>query len=285
VSVFITEKSKPYYWFSFQLERRRFFGSTRCTSRKEAERFEALERAKAVAQVKAAKRSRTSLALDDVAARLWTDQAQYDAEPDATSTNIARIVDHFGKTASLVEIDHAAAKKGVAWRRGHRLARRKDRSSAPLISNATVNRSFTKVLQRIFTFAKAEGAVFEREPKWDDLSLPEPVERIRELQDDEATALNASMRADYEPFFAFARASGMRLKECVALRWSEVNFGTRQIIKTGKGGRRITFPITDTIRELLFPLQAIMRSSSSPMSAPAATNAPGACSASVIHSP
>jgi integrase len=255
VSVFITKKSKPYYWFSFQLERRRFFGSTRCTSRKEAERFEALERAKAVAQVKAAKRSRTSLALDDVAARLWTDQAQYDAEPDATSTNIARIVDHFGKTASLVEIDHAAAKTGVAWRRGHRLARRKDRSSAPLISNATVNRSFTRVLQRIFTFAKAEGAVFEREPKWDDLLLPEPVERIRELQDDEATALNASMRADYEPFFAFARASGMRLKECVALRWSEVNFGTRQIIKTGKGGRRITFPITDTIRELLFPLQ------------------------------
>ena len=47
----------------------------------------------------------------------------------------------------------------------------------------------------------------------------------------------------------------MRLKECVTLRWSEVNFGTRQIVRTGKGGRRVTFPITETVREVLFPLQ------------------------------
>jgi integrase len=63
------------------------------------------------------------------------------------------------------------------------------------------------------------------------------------------------MRADYGPFFDFVRASGMRLKECVTLRWSEVNFGTRQIVRIGKGGRRVVFPITDEIREILFPLQ------------------------------
>jgi integrase len=260
MSVFVTEKSAPYFWYSFQLQRRRFFGSTRCTSRKEAERFEAIEREKATARLKAENRSRTSLTLDDVAARLWTDQAQYDAEPDATATNIARIVDHFGKATSLVEIDHAAAKKGVAWRRGHRIARRgkrtkEEQEALPLISNATVNRSFIKVLQRIFAFAKDEGATFEGEPKWGELLLAEPVERIRELQDDEADALDASMRGDYGPFFEFARVSGMRLKECVTLRWSEVNFGTRQIVKTGKGGRRVLFPITDSIREMLFPLQ------------------------------
>jgi integrase len=85
--------------------------------------------------------------------------------------------------------------------------------------------------------------------------LPEPVERVRELQDDEADQLDDAMRADYEPFFAFVRASSLRLKECVTLRWSEVNFGTKQIVRIGKGGRRIVFPITDTIREILFPLQ------------------------------
>ena len=41
----------------------------------------------------------------------------------------------------------------------------------------------------------------------------------------------------------------------MTLRWSEVNFGTRQIVRLGKGGRRVVFPITDTIREILFPLQ------------------------------
>jgi integrase len=63
------------------------------------------------------------------------------------------------------------------------------------------------------------------------------------------------MRDDYAPFFAFARATGMRLRECVTLRWSEVNFGTMQIIKTGKGGRRIIGEITPTIRDIIFPLQ------------------------------
>jgi integrase len=140
----------------------------------------------------------------------------------------------------------------VAWRRGHRI---RGRGNAPLISNATVNRSATKVLQRLFTFAKDEGAQFEREPKWTELLLPEPVERVRELQDDEAAALDEVMREDYEPFFEFVRASGLRQAECVTLKWSEVNFGTRQIVRIGKGGRRVVFPLTDTIREILFPLQ------------------------------
>ena len=111
------------------------------------------------------------------------------------------------------------------------------------------------MLQRLFTFAKAEGAQFDHEPKWEELLLPEPEERVRELQDEEAAAFDDAMRDDYEPFFEFVRASGMRQKECVTLRWSEVNFGTRQIVRLGKGGRRVVFPITDSIREILFPLQ------------------------------
>jgi integrase len=63
------------------------------------------------------------------------------------------------------------------------------------------------------------------------------------------------MRDDYEPFFAFVGTSGMRQKECITLRWTEVNFGTRQIVRIGKGGRRVVFPITDAIRDILFPLQ------------------------------
>jgi integrase len=246
-------RNSPLYRFDFWLGGHRFHGPTECTTRKEAKAVEAVEREKARALVKAMKRSRASLLIDDVAARLWNDSAQHDADADATSTNIARIVNYFGKAKPLTDIDHNEAKKMVAWRRGHHI---KDREKAPLISNATVNRSTTKVLQRIFTFAKGEGAMFEREPKWTELVLPEPLERVRELQDDEATALDDAMRADYGPFFEFVRASGLRQKECVTLRWTEVNFGTRQIVRIGKGGRRVVFPITDGIREILFPLQS-----------------------------
>jgi hypothetical protein len=207
VSVFQTAKSAPYYWYDFQTGGRRFHGSTKCTNRKDAEKFEAVERERAKALIRATKRSATSLAIDDVAARLWNDSAQHDAAPEATSKNLARLVEYFGKTTLLTDIDHVAAKKMVAWRRGHRI---KDRKSAALISNATVNRSATKVLQRLFTFAKAEKASFDHEPNWLELMLPEPVERVRELQDDEAAAFDAAMRDDYGPFFAFVRASGLR---------------------------------------------------------------------------
>jgi integrase len=255
VSVFITEKSAPYYWYSFQIQRRRFFGSTRCTARKEAERFEALERERAKDLIKATQRAATSLALGDVAVRLWTDKAQYDATPDATFSNIERLVDYFGKTTLLTDIDHTKAKKLVAWRRGQRVARRKDQKNAPLIANATVNRSTIAILRRLFMFAKEEGARFDDEPKWSKLLLPEPDEHPRELQEHEADALDGAMREDYRPFFDFARASGMRLNECITLKWSQVNFGTRQITRTGKRKLPIGLPITPTIREILFPLQ------------------------------
>jgi integrase len=251
VSVYKTQKS-PYYQYDFQHRSRRFYGSTECTTRREAESFEAVELERAKALVKAMKHSASSLAIDDVATRLWEAEGQYDAAPDATDTNIARLVEYFGKAKLLTDIDHREAKKMVAWRRGHHI---KGREKAPLISNATVNRSGTKVLQRLFTFAKAEGALFEDEPKWTELLLPEALERVRELQDGEAAAFDDAMRDDYGPFFDFVRASGLRQAECVTLKWTEVNFGTRQIVRLGKGGRRVVFPITDTIRDILFPLQ------------------------------
>jgi integrase len=189
-----------------------------------------------------------------------TTSAQYDAAPKATDTNLARLIEYFGKSKALTEINHEAAMDMVAWRRGQRVKRRGKRTkeleqALPRVSNATVNRSTIKVLQRLFTFAKAEKAVFEDEPEWEKLLLAEPVERVRELKIEEADALDDAMRADYEPFFDFVRASGMRLKECVTLRWSEVDFGTRQIVRKGKGGRRVVFPITPAVRDILFPLR------------------------------
>lgn len=259
MSVYRDSRS-PYYQFDFQHEGHRFHGSTKCTTRRDAEKFEAAELEKAKALVKATRRAKASLAIDDVADRLWNDSAQYDAEPKATETNLARLIEHFGPEKPLTEIDHRAAKDMVAWRRGQRVSRRGKRTkeqeqALPLVSNATVNRSATKVLQRLFSFAKAEKAVFENEPDWGELLLPEPEERVRELKTEEADALDEAMRLDYEPFFDFVRASGMRLKECVTLRWSEVNFGTTQIVRLGKGRRRVVFPITPAVREILFPLQ------------------------------
>ena len=254
------DKRSPYYQYDFQHAGNRFSGSTKCTTRRDAERFEAAELEKAKALMKATARAKASLAIDDVAARLWNHSAQYDSEPKATETNLARLVEYFGPSKPLTEIDNQAAKDMVAWRRGQRVKRRGKRTkeaerALPLVSNATLNRSATKVLQRLFAFAKSEKAVFENEPDWEDLLLDEPEERVRELKLEEADALDQAMRDDYGPFFDFVRASGMRLKECVTLRWEEVDFGAKQIVRLGKGRRRVVFPITAAVREILYPLQ------------------------------
>jgi putative ABC transport system substrate-binding protein len=122
-----------------------------------------------------------------------------------------------------------------------------------LISPYTVNDT-TEQLKKLFTRAKAWGARFDHEPTWRDHWLDEPQERVRELHDDEGERLDAAMRDDLAPFFAFARASGMRLQECL-LRWSEVDWSARQIRKAGKGGKLVTLPITSAIREILWPLR------------------------------
>src|SRR5262249_22130301 len=113
----------------------------------------------------------------------------------------------------------------------------------------------TEQLKKLFTRAKAWGVRFDHEPQWRTFWLAEPQERVRELAEDEAERLEAATRDDYLPFFAFARASGLRLRECVTLRWSEVDWNARQIRKPGKGGRLETVSISSAIRELLWPLR------------------------------
>jgi integrase len=111
------------------------------------------------------------------------------------------------------------------------------------------------VLKKLFTYSEVAGFRFNRKPNWRKHLLAEPVERIRELHEDEADRLDEAMRADFEPFFAFVRATGLRQRECVTLRWQEVNWSTRQIIKLGKGGKPVMTPITTAVREILWPLR------------------------------
>jgi hypothetical protein len=100
----------------------------------------------------------------------------------------------------------------------------------------------------------AWGIRFDYEPRWATHMLDEPEEVMRELVGDEGDRIDDAVRADYEPFFAFARAAGLRLTECI-LRWSEVDWGAGQIRKKGKGRRTVVAPITPAVRAILRPLR------------------------------
>ena len=247
-------KDSPFYHFDFRFKGTRFHGSTGCTSKREAEAFEHGERDRAKQQVR--RSSAVSTKLDDVAGRYWNEIGQHHAGADTTWRDIERLIGYFGETKLLTEIQDDDVARLVAWRRGHRVTRhgKGKKNAAPLVAPATVNRSTTEVLKKLFTRAKAWGIRFDHEPNWKQHWLKEPQERVRELHGAEADRLADATRDDYQPIFEFAGASGLRLNECL-LRWSEVNWDARKIEKQGKGDKRVSVPITDTIREILWPLR------------------------------
>jgi integrase len=246
LSVFKDPRS-PFWRFDFQHRGTRFFGSTKATTKREAEAVERAAREKAKLVVAQSQAARTSLRLDDVAGRYWLEVGQHTTGAADTHRVLGYLIKHFGKDKLLTDITGHDVAGLVAWRRGHR------NSKGELLSPFTVN-STTATLKKLFTRAKAWGVRFNYEPEWRRFWLKEPPERVRELMGDEAERLEAATRDDYRPFFAFAKASGLRISECL-LRWPEVDWQARQIRKPGKGGRNIVVPITSTIRSILWPLQ------------------------------
>jgi integrase len=224
----------------------RFHGSTKKTNKREAKKIEDAEREKARALIAQTEHARTSLRLDDIAGRYMTEHGQHLAGTNLWGW-LDLVLEFFGKDKLVTEITDDEVARYVAWRRGHR------RKDGALISPHTVNHAVT-TLRKLFTRCKLWRVRFDHEPKWSQHLLKVPAERVRELFDDEADKLDAAMRDDYRPFFAFAQATGWRLEECL-LRRSEVNWSTRQIVKLGKGGKRISVEITPTIRDILWPLE------------------------------
>jgi integrase len=241
-------KGSPYYHYDFEWNGTRFYGSTKRTDKREAQALEKAERerVKHVAPVTSA-----GMSLDDAAGRYWHEAGQHHAGAENTERDLARLIEYFGAARPINTITGDDVAKLVAWRRSHKVP-----NTGRLIAAGTVNRSTTELLRRLFSRAKdVWGVRFDREPVWRKHVLKEPSERVRELHEDEAERLDAVMRDDYAPLFDFVRATGQRKTECFTLRWSEVNWETRQIKRNGKGGRTITVPITDAIREILWPLR------------------------------
>lgn len=253
-------KNTPYYHFDFQVAGVRYYGSTETANRREAEAREKVEKDKAKAAAKAAKHANGAgpLTLGIATARYWTEIGQHHANSETTWTDINRLVDYFGAAKLMSAIGDDDIAKLVQWRRAQTAwgkAETKDGEPMRLVSAATVNRSTTLVIKKIFTRAKRTWRYdFPLEPNWRDHWLKEPVERVRELKQTESSSLYLATRADYQPIFDFVRATGLRLQECI-LRWSEVDWQTGWITKPGKNDRPVRTAITSEVREILLPLR------------------------------
>lgn len=258
MSLYKTAKS-PFYQYDFQINGRRFLGSTKARNKKDAEAVEKELKAKARTDLEREKiTGKGPLTLDVACGRYWTEIGEHHAGHMDTWRDLQRLITHLGRDKRLDEITDADVAALVAWRRKQTIKGRvkdKDGNPVDLIAASTVNRSTTGVLKKLFTRAKRTWRYqFPREPIWKDHWLHEPQERVRELQDSEADALDAAVRKDYEPWLRFARLTGLRRKETL-IRWSNVNWTTGQIRTLGKGGKWVTTPITKAVKAILEPLK------------------------------
>ncbi len=260
MSVYKPKKS-PNYDYDFQVKGHRFFGTTGTPNRRDAERIEKDKKDAARRELEKAEADAAGpLTIDIAAGKYWSEVGQHHAAAKTTFANLARLIDHFGKAKRLDEIVTADVVALIAKRRGETVRGRKtiadpenpkQRIPAPRVAAATVNRSAIEPLQKLFNRAKLFwGERFANEPNWKGLFLAEPQERVREVRAAEECRLDEAIRADYRPLIAFARASGLRLAECL-LRKDQVHILDGLIETIGKGGRKIRKPITSEMRAIL----------------------------------
>ena len=165
------------------------------------------------------KAARTSLRLDDVAGRFWS-QAQHHASGRNIWKRLSLLIEFFGKDKLITDITDDDVRALIAWRRGHRVIYKgRKPEDCALITPATVNLTIMQ-LKALFATLRPRVA----EPEWRRLWLSVRQEHPRELMGDEGDRLEAAMRDDYAPLFAFAMATGMRQNECL-LRWSRSRLG------------------------------------------------------------
>jgi len=229
----------PYWQFDFQVKGRRFHGSTHCTTKRDAERYEAnLRRSVALGDVD--KRPTT---LDEAGQAFWEHSGQHDKAAKTTDYQVANLINIIGAGKLLSEI---GTKEFHAF-----ISRRRSDGVGP----SSINREL-EIARRIWKLARESGCMVPGQDdagaiKWAKLMLAEPKERVRELTPDEQKRLFANLTADLAAVVEFAVLSGQRKSSVVTLERRKVDFDGMRAVVTIKGGKEHQFPLTARMVEII----------------------------------
>lgn len=222
----IYKPAKSRFWhFDFKWKGCRYHGSTGCTSKRDAERYEA-DRRRKIALGEDVKPSYTI----EQACDAWYDaKGQHQRSAKTSLYQLGNVITGLGGSVPLQDLTLRMLDAYVAKRRA-------------TVSNASVNREID-LLRRVVRWCAKRGydaPVIE----WGEARLSEPRERIRELSDDEERKLFAALPDNLKPLVEFALLSGQRRSEIVALRWADVDLGAARATLWAKGGKPHTIPLS-----------------------------------------
>ncbi len=256
-------QNSPYWHYEFQVKGVRHYGSTFCTSKRDAERFERDKRT----EVAIGKTEQPSISLDDGFGLFWQDSARFDSASATTEYQLANLLRLLPAGVMLQDLDDLAISRYIALRRGEPLRRRvhkvrgpgKRRKAQPdapagevrYVSNASVNRE-VQLLRRAVRFLSTRY----RAPKidWSLHRLKEQAGRAREMVADEERALFDRLRAednDLADLVEFALLSGVRKNAAVTLLWSKVDLKNGFAEVHTKGDEWHRFPLTQRMKMII----------------------------------
>ena len=241
------------YSFDFELRGHRFSGDTGATSKREAERFQEVERAKERARLEKQPASGSDLPFSHAAARYMVEVGEHHRNWKTTLTCLEWLERELGKTMPLSLINDDVVAKLVAKRRAQfRKVGKKGTTPRKLVGPATVNRTVTEPLRKVMLRAQKVWKSPVGDVNWRQHLLKEPKERIREASTGEEAAVLAEVGAGYDDAVRFAFMNGCRAMEIEGLRWPMVDFFGRQFTVIGKGGKARVIPMSQATFDLLW---------------------------------
>jgi integrase len=239
------------YQYRFKVGGRAFCGATKTSNKREAERLESEARQEAIAEIrKSPATTGKALMLGAAIDRFWSEVA----DPTYTGTyrqtvwtalEWLKADSGIGAHTSLRDLTPGLIEQAIGKRRGEG------------VKDATVNRTVTELLRRVWLRARDVWEVPVRPIEWKKHMRAEPKERIRSLDAGEEATIFESIPDDYRAVIAFMLKSGFRLHEAVNLRQRDIDWGRDGVIRvTGKGKIASTIPLSNELRAILTPLRA-----------------------------
>lgn len=247
------------YSYDFQLKGRRFSGTLQTGNKREAERLEEKEREKAKAILAAEGEFRSDdLTWEVAASRYWHEVGQHHVNAETTWKSLGWLTQAIGPKTKMTAINDSMVAELVARRRAEtKPTNRKKKTATPpkRVGPATVNRTMTEPLRKVYNRAKNVWKAKVGDVTWRTHLLPEPRERVREASRDEQAAIMERLSRGYDAAVDFAFASGCRRMEVVGLVWARVDFGNKQFTVIGKGGKSRIIPMTKALFDILWSQQ------------------------------
>lgn len=227
----IKDHRSPHWQYDFQRNKRRFYGSTLCTSKRDAQAFiDNLAR-----KIALGINELPEITLDEACQVYWSNKGQHERSKKTTDYQLENICSIIGAKRFLSSINLDDFRNYVAKRRVQ-------------VSNASVNREW-QLARRVWRHVAKTHDVSLID--WGDLRLEEPDERVRELKDDEERRLFDMLPDKLMAIVEFAILTGQRRSAVIDLRWDRIDWRHGEATIVNKGGNDHTIPLTGRILELL----------------------------------